>query len=532
MINLEDRGYTPARRDVAELLARLATCDDKDAARIERLVAAHPDHAWRLASASLGAALAPARGRLVDVMVSLAALEPSAERWRAVMALLDDADPKARRNALIGLARVDDPALAAELEAALLPRFEAEPRPDHRRSFIATLGRVGGAASAARLRALTSDDPLTRKELERALLRLARHDVGEAREAPRSLRPTRWLKVSLCTTPGLEAVILKTAPTAWGARLGAPGVCLATLKASRDELFASRVVRSVAVALPRVSRGPDGDLAPCIVQWMRSDEAQEALRCYAGARPRWALRVVGGGQHRAAIDRALATLREALPQCLNDPRSAQAWLEVRVDRLGAEAALVFEDDDRYRYRTAMVAAASHPAVAAALVTVAEIRPDDRVWDPFCGSGVELIERGLAGPYAALYGTDRSAEALAAARTNVANSGLDRVSLREGDAFEGPPPDISLVLTNPPLGHRVDFGVRWSDHLARFLNTLGPRLAPGARMVWLSPDPRVTDAGARAGGFSVVSYFDVDLGGHRLVLQRLDRANLRHDRRRG
>ena len=33
------------------------------------------------------------------------------------------------------------------------------------------------------------------------------------------------------------------------------------------------------------------------------------------------------------------------------------------------------------------------------------RADDVVWDPFVGSGTELVERALAGPYARLLGSD-------------------------------------------------------------------------------------------------------------------------------
>ena len=52
-----------------------------------------------------------------------------------------------------------------------------------------------------------------------------------------------------------------------------------------------------------------------------------------------------------------------------------------------------------------------------------------VWDPFCGSGVELVERAMLGGVRELHGTDLSEPALDFARKNLAAAGLGAVTAK-------------------------------------------------------------------------------------------------------
>src|SRR5262249_39658754 len=140
---------------------------------------------------------------------------------------------------------------------------------------------------------------------------------------------------------------------------------------------------------------------------------------------------------------------------INDP-TATTW-DIEVDAAAGILAIVPRrlDDPRFAYRVADVPAASHPTVAAALAWVAEAHPADRVWDPFCGSGVELIERARPGraPLASLRGSAIDATALGAARTNLAAAGV-AAQLSLADARSHAPGSVDLILPNPPLGSRV------------------------------------------------------------------------------
>jgi putative N6-adenine-specific DNA methylase len=156
--------------------------------------------------------------------------------------------------------------------------------------------------------------------------------------------------------------------------------------------------------------------------------------------------------------------------------------------------------DRRGYRAVTTVAPLREQLAAACVLASGWDGRGPVVDPMCGSGTllveaawialgwppgrlrrhwaferlpgydpraftELLQEPLAarGPDVRLFGSDLSAEALAAARTNLERANLlDRSSLARGDAaaFE-PPAGPGLVIVNPPHGERLGTGVeRW------------------------------------------------------------------------
>lgn len=174
---------------------------------------------------------------------------------------------------------------------------------------------------------------------------------------------------------------------------------------------------------------------------------------------------------------------------------------------------------RFAYRVADVPAASHPTVAAALVRASRPRADDVVWDPFCGSALELCERAEAGPYAALYGTDRERRAIDAATAN--SRSVARLSLTVEDACTARPANVTAIVTNPPLGRRVQDAEGITRLLVRFLAHAATVLAPGGRLVWLSPAPRATREAAAEAGLRLRTARAVDLGGIAVELQIFD-----------
>ncbi|WAS94349.1 HEAT repeat domain-containing protein [Nannocystis punicea] len=185
------------------------------------------------------------------------------------------------------------------------------------------------------------------------------------------------------------------------------------------------------------------------------------------------------------------------------------------DKPGLESA-----DPRFAYRSGDVPAASHPTIAAALARLAEVRPDDVVWDPFVGSGLELCERGLLGPAAALLGTDVDPRALAVAAANLRNAGL-QASLTQADATTHRPAGVTLIVTNPPMGRRVHRG-DVAPLLTAFVANAAAVLAPGGRLAWISPLPRVTDPAAQAAGLVLRRSLTLDMGGFSGQLQRWDK----------
>ncbi len=216
-----------------------------------------------------------------------------------------------------------------------------------------------------------------------------------------------------------------------------------------------------------------------------------------------------GGKRRAEAFRCAQAVARERPELKNDP-SRRSW-EVVValdERSGAVDVEVSPrlPDPRFSYRLGDVPAASHPTLAAALVFTAGNVPGDVVWDPFVGSGTELAERALAGPYAELHGSDVEPEALSVARRNLEAAGVPGAVLSLGDAFQAEiasPPGVTLVITNPPMGRRVlrasDLGALYDRFLARI-----PRApsAPAAGWSGFLPLPARTADHAASLGFVV------------------------------
>jgi 23S rRNA G2445 N2-methylase RlmL len=166
-------------------------------------------------------------------------------------------------------------------------------------------------------------------------------------------------------------------------------------------------------------------------------------------------------------------------------------------------------DPRFAWRVAEVPAASHPSVAAALVWVAGVRDTDRIWDPFCGSAVELVERARRGPAKRIVGSDVDDDALTAARANAAGVAIELVN---GDARTFAPGEVDLVITNPPLGSRVH--VDAAALLVECLPNIAAPLVRGGRLVWITPAFRKTTTACEHAGLSRISSLPIDLGGVR------------------
>jgi hypothetical protein len=501
-------GFTAREGDLPALVALLAGEDDAGAAAAERALV---DLAPRLGAgmlaaldAQLAAAGHPLRGRLVRVYARLGLGE-------RLLALVDDPDPKASRNAIIALGKLP----GAASEQRLLALLAAPGDPARLRSAVAALGKIGAQDALAALRAL---DPRGDAELVRlraqALLRVERtlaRDVASRIDLDAALDRDAAL-VLTCRT-GLETLLAEELAALDGrfAPRPAPGLVAATLPRGLPlaGLYRARLFIAPAFELPMA-----GDPA----QALGSPAALAILARLTRGPIRYRLSFAGAGHRRAEvlrIARAVAALR---PELANDP-TATTW-DVEVPARPAGRLRLWPrrlDDPRWSYRRRDVPAASHPTVAAALARVAGAHPDDVVWDPFVGSGAELVERALLGPYRALWGGDLDPAALDAARENLAAAG-HAATLERRDARVGPPPGTTLVISNPPMGQRVLSRAAVGPLLVQLVDAVAATLPAGGRLAWLSPVPRDTADRARQSGLAVRRRLPVDLGGVQTELQ--------------
>jgi precorrin-6B methylase 2 len=506
--------FTPGARDAPALIELIAAGDEPAATRAATALAKLGEVGRTAVLARLASLDEAATARMISVLGQLARAGDDEAR-AAVLEHARHPAPRVRRAAVVALGKLG----GDEARRVLLARWDAgDATPDERRALAEALGKVGGDEALVRLRALdgAGDAELVRRR-DRAVLmadRTARRD--ESSEIAIDVAPPRPLAIQLDCRRGLGALLAEELAALGHAPrpLDDRGVEI-TLGQPLEALFAARLWVSAAIPIPLIAAG---DLASSITQTIASPAVLALLRAWTRGPIRWRLGFAHGHK-RAIVWRVARDVTAAVPVLINDP-VATTW-DILVDDEQRSLALAPRrlDDPRFAYRVAEVPAASHPTVAAAIAWLAGVRPHDRVWDPFCGSAVELVERARRGPVRRLIGTDLDGAALEAARANLAAAGV-RAELAIADARNHAPGLVDLILTNPPLGSRVQIDA--AALLVAALPGLARALAPNGRLVWITPAPRRTSPLAEQLGLVRARSLPVDLGGVRGQLERWDR----------
>ncbi len=538
---LRDVGFTPQKRDVPGLLSRIERGDEAERSVAEKaLLRVQSPIAAALAERAQ-AAEGDALVRLVRLTGQVASRAEDAKPIQAMLcAVLVTADARGRRAAATALGKIHDSASEDALLEALereapVAESAASRDPNVLEAIVLALGKIGGARALARLDEISPG--LTAKDaVHRAKLMLGRTVL---RQTPSGLVLTRSLReplsVSLRCREGLEEILVGELDPRLSPRIAEndPGRVDVTLRGAPASLFTARTFLSFGFASESIA-APDEDISAVVARMLAHGLARRILTTFTEGPIRFRVAWAGGGKHRkASWDIASEILRRA-PELVNDPTES-SW-EVVVRELGDRRVRLElvprADDPRFAYRRADVPAASHPTLAAALVRVAGIREDDVVWDPFVGSGGELCERMLAGPAAMLIGSDIDDRALAAARKNLDEAGAAWALLRRADARTFDPRAIggrarggmTAIITNPPMGRRVARGDDLEALLVNLVSRAPHILAPGGRLVWLSPLPRATRAAAERARLELRSAKSVDMGGFTAELQVLERSS--------
>jgi predicted RNA methylase len=492
-----DRSFTPRASDVPALLDLLAG----------------------------DAAVEPGLGRaIVDALARVSAGDASAGRARlreTLIASLSAPEAQRRRRAAETIGRLGE----HEAEDALLAAFDREREPAARRAIVGALGKVGGTRALDHLRAAAAGDD--GDTVRRAVLLLER-TIGRAEAGTilATVPPPSPLPIVLRCRAGLEEILADELPASWAPVVLGPGAVRATLAEPLESVFRARTMLRFGVSLPSERAGDDPEAnAAAIAASITGPLALSTLRGLTAGPIRYRIDWAGGGHRRAIVYRVAELVRARTPDIVNDPTQTLWEVIVHEERSRLRVELVPRrlDDPRFRWRVRDVPAASHPTIAAALARLAAPRAGDVVWDPFVGSGGELVETALLAPGVSLLGTDTDPDALDAARANLAAANV-RATLAIGDATtytpERPP---TLVLTNPPMGRRVLERSDVGPLLDRFVDRAAELLAPGGRLVWISPLPGRTHRRARQAGLRLEKAFRVDMGGFTAEAQRLRKA---------
>jgi len=462
-----------------------------------------------------------AKARLIGVLGLLARAGDDQARIQLIARAADPA-VRVRKAAVIALGKLG----GDEARAVLIARWDAgDAAPEERRALAEALGKVGGDEALVRLRALgASEDSELMRRRDRAILmadRTAKRD--EVSTIVGDVAPPVPVAIELGCRPGLGALLVEEL-AALGIAAQPIGDRGAELRLVRPlgSLFAARLWATMAIRIPLAA---GRDLASAITTTIAAQSTVALLRAWTRGPIRWRLGFASGHK-RAIVWRVARDVTAAVPALINDPTSTTWDIVVDSDEQRDEMehavlALVPRrlDDPRFAYRVADVPAASHPTVAAALAWLSEPSTGDRVWDPFCGSGAELVECARRAQVRSLVGSDIDPGALAAARQNLEAAGV-HAQLVIGDSRSDAPAPVDLILTNPPLGSRVQIDA--VALLVAALPNLVRALAPGGRLVWITPSTRKTSPVAERLGLVRTRSYAVDLGGVRGQLERWDR----------
>ncbi len=539
-------GYTPGIRGLGALLA-LFEEDDEDLAKATEQAIARIEtmHLPRILEGILGAletAKRPSRGRLARTLGRVAATAPTpteaglavakARAW--LTKALGDSDPKTRHASARALGKLKpaDPGERASVEQALLNAWDVGTS-DDQRALADALGKVGSEAARARLNvAATSASGASPSGLAQKATRAALMiDRGTARDKPGAIEPTQRadapLTVRFHSRTGLEAIVSRELGDSWHPRVAGPGRVDAKLAGPLASALSVRTALHVGFPLDAVP--VRGEIAEAVVRAMTEPRALAIFRAFTrtdGGPIRFRLAWTHGGHRRALAWRCAELMAAATKELVNDPTES-TW-EVLVDdyrdRVSIELVPRGFVDPRFAYRSSTVPASSHPTIAAALARSVAARPDDVVWDPFVGAGAELVERARFGAYASLTGTDIDREAIDAARFNLANAGIEGATLSVADAMTVEPKDVTLIVTNPPMGRRVQRGTHGAL-LERFVDHAARVLVPGGALVWAAPEASLNARAERA-GLVLEATSTVDMGGFPAELSVLRKPSAR------
>jgi len=407
----------------------------------------------------------------------------AARQW--LQSLLHDPEEKVRRYAMTALPKIG---ADEHEEAALLALLEKTHSAREKQSLGRTLEKIGGAATLA----AASGSSLPRTA-QKAAANVARQQAASSVRLDARLEKTR---VHLRTRTGLEEILEdELCEHAANFQLAHRAHSLLALDPlgpfSWADVYALRCFSSASLVLGTAKHAEE------IAKIIAAPATQKLLTAATAGPIRYRLEFADRGHQRGAVRELGDRVFALAPQLLNDSRDAPWQITIHEIPAGLSVELSprLRPDPRFAYRRRDVPASSHPPLAAAMIRLAGPRNDERVWDPFCGSGLELIERALRGGVRRIFGTDLSAEAIDITRENLVAADLDStpatlacLDFRDFAAVDGlHPGTLSLIVTNPPLGRRVPI-----PNLPGLIEDLfaaaAELLEPGGRLVCTNPTP--------------------------------------------
>jgi 23S rRNA G2445 N2-methylase RlmL len=411
--------------------------------------------------------------------------------------LLQDPAEKIRRYAMAALPKIG---AGAGEEAELLALLRQATAETEKKFLGQTLAKIGGEATLEAMS--TSAAGVFGAAALKVKANVARAQSPSSIKLDRALTIYQGLMIHLHGRRGLEQFMraeveekLKRNPKFRMTDVRAGLVALTPVAPfALKDIYALRCFGTVAFVLGSENESDEADSLEALAQIIGSPLAQRILATFTEGSLRYRLDFSGKGHQRGAVQ-ALANRAYALcPDILNDANEAPWTVSIQPRGRGrlVEVSPKVSPDPRFVYRQQDVPAASHPPLAACMARLAGKTEGEMVWDPFCGSGVELVEKAKLGGVTALCGTDLSAEAIAIAGRNLAAADLKGVTtklvcadFRDFAKSELGAGSVDLIISNPPMGKRVPIP-NLRGLIYDLMDVAAMVLKPGGRLVFANP----------------------------------------------
>ena len=410
--------------------------------------------------------------------------------------LLNDPEEKVRRYAMTALPKLGG---SAEEEKDLLGLLAASVSDREKKHLGQALEKIGGAATVAQAGMYGG----LARTIQKAQANFARFEEPGSISLDVELPDQNQFLIHLRCRRGLERILEAEVTEHAGAdkkfrtrRTEQGLVVLEAIAPFRlSDLFSFRCFASVAFLLG--SHEQSENEADALSRLIASPRTLSLLQTLTEGPIRYRLDFSARGHQRGLVREVTDRVFELCPALINDSRHAPWQIDIHQNAREAFVELTpkLRPDPRFSYRRQDVPAASHPPLAAAMARLAGHMHNEAVWDPFCGSGLELIECALRGGVVRVIGTDRSADAIQITEQNF-QSALSRdvtarfvcSDFRDHARIAGlEPGSISLVISNPPMGRRVPI-----PNLPGLIKDLfiaaSEVLKPGGRLVFANPLP--------------------------------------------
>ncbi|HUD48700.1 MAG TPA: methyltransferase [Candidatus Baltobacteraceae bacterium] len=410
------------------------------------------------------------------------------QEW--LLDLLQDPSEKVRRYAMAAMPKIG---AGAKEEKNLLSALRTTTEEREKKFLVRTLGRIGGPA------ALEQGLPVDAEQKVKASL--AREEHPSAVRIHVVLADFQELRIHLRGRAGLERIVSDEVEQRNPGKFRVTEVrsgrvtIVPVAPFTLAEIYAMRCFGTAGFVLGHAEGANETESIEALATVMTSPLSRRLLQTFTEGSIRYRLNLVSKGHQRAVVSRLASRVYARCPEILNDARKVTWTIDIYPDGRGhlVELRPNMTPDPRFSYRQKDVPAASHPPLAACLARLAGRTGNEVIWDPFCGSGLELIESAMLGGVRSVYGTDRSAEAVGIAQINFAAAKVESVPAKFicgdfRDISRGRDPaagTVTLIITNPPMGMRVPVA-NLRQLIEDLFGVAVTMLRPGGRLVFVNP----------------------------------------------